>query len=220
MVRRRSRNLASRASEQRPVRARTPSMSTTTGPGGSASNSVRGQPRTHARGFSAPHWSVRSPRTRQWPWRSLREWPHHRSWYEAVSASRAGRFLTHDHPLPSGAPSSLLGSYPQGGGDGATSEDPDRVHADVPHRGGLPGGALRAPLAAGLLVSPLRPRACLVSPWSRPLRVRQLPLPELPDRRHHSLLHTYRPAQVAARHLAARRPPEAALGARAGGPAP
>lgn len=41
----------------------------------------------------------------------------------------------HDHPLPSGAPCSLLGSDPQGGGDGAASEDPDRLHADVPHAG-------------------------------------------------------------------------------------
>src|SRR5665648_54481 len=68
----------------------------------------------------------------------------------------------HDHPLPSGPPCSLLGSDPQGGEDGAASEDADRLHGDVPHCGGLPPGALRAPLAAGVLVSPLRPREGLV----------------------------------------------------------
>src|SRR5450756_1350419 len=75
----------------------------------------------------------------------------------------------HDHPLPSGTACSLQISDPQGGGDGATPEDADRVHADVPHRGGLPAGALRAPLAARVLLSPLRARACLAFAWPRPL---------------------------------------------------
>src|SRR5665648_505267 len=43
------------------------------------------------------------------------------------------RFAPHDHPLPSGPPCSLLGSDPQGGEDGAASEDADRLHGDVPH---------------------------------------------------------------------------------------
>src|SRR5450759_3066119 len=79
------------------------------------------------------------------------------------------RTAAHDHPLPSGAPCSLQISDPQGGGDGATSEDAHRLHADVPDRGGLPAGDLRAPLAAGLLLSPLRARACLVPARPRPL---------------------------------------------------
>src|SRR5450756_619976 len=79
------------------------------------------------------------------------------------------RFELHDHPLPSGPACSLQISDSQGGGDGATSEDADRLHADVPHRGGLPAGALRAPLAAGLLLSALWARACLVPSRPRPL---------------------------------------------------
>jgi hypothetical protein len=56
----------------------------------------------------------------------------------------------------------------KGGADEA-SEDADRVHADVPERGGLPAGDLRAPLAAGVQVSSLRTRACLAAAGAQPL---------------------------------------------------
>src|SRR5450830_1615967 len=46
-----------------------------------------------------------------------------------VDADLVAVLEAHDHPLPSGAPCSLQISDPQGGGDGATSQDAHRLHA-------------------------------------------------------------------------------------------
>ena len=135
---------------------------------------------------------------------------------EAAGICRRDCIGGFDHPLPPGLPRGLLGSDPQGGGDGAASEDPDRLHADVPHAGGLSAGAFRVPLVHGFSCRPCGHEKAWYLQERGLYECAALPLPEFSDRSHSALLHACGPAQVVPRDLAAGLHEEDACGGRVG----